>query len=130
MKYHRLYIDSNNNIETYNQITKLLGIQPTKFERRKKLDDTLDLWTYSVDTNDDEPYFDFINKFLDILEPKFNELKELGIDKSNITFWLLYEYDQQCGLEFHPQEMKRLGESGIVMCIDCWRLDSEINIEK
>jgi hypothetical protein len=121
MKYHRLYIDTNNDIETYNQITKLLGIQPTKFERKNKFDDTLDFWTHTVDTEDDEPYFDFINRFLDILEPKFNELKGFGIDKSNITFWLLYEYDQQCGLEFHPQEMKRLGESGIVMCIDCWQ---------
>ena len=101
MKYYRLYIDANNSIETYNQITQLLGIQPTKFERKKKFDDTLDLWTYTVDTDDDDPYFDFINKFLDILEPKFNELKDIGIDKSNITFWLLYEYDQQCGLEFN-----------------------------
>lgn len=88
------------------------------------------MWTYTVDTDDEEPYFDFINKFLDILEPKFNELNELGIDKSNITFWLLYEYDQQCGLEFHPQEMKRLGESGIVLCIDCWQLDKEIEMKK
>jgi hypothetical protein len=29
-----------------------------------------------------------------------------------------YEYDQQCGMEFQPKEMKRLGKSGIVMCID------------
>lgn len=130
MKYHRLYIDTDNQIDTYNQITELLGIQPTKFEQKKKLDDTIDLWTYTVDTDDEEPYFDFINKFLDILEPKFNELNELGIDKSNITFWLLYEYDQQCGLEFHPQEMKRLGESGIVLCIDCWQLDKEIEMKK
>lgn len=29
--------------------------------------------------------------------------------------------DQQCGMEFHPQQIKRLGESGIVMCIDCYQ---------
>jgi len=78
-----------------------------------------------VDEDDEAPYFDFINVFLDALEPKIDELLKLGVTKDDITFWLLYEYDQQCGMEFHPQEMKRLGESGIVLCIDCWQTKDE-----
>jgi hypothetical protein len=121
MKYHRLHIDTKN-IDTYNQVTVLLGIEPTKFESKRKFNYVTELWTYTVDVDDEEPYFDFINKFLDIIEPKFDELKKLGIDKENISFWLNYEYDQQCAMEFDPQEMKRLGESGIVLCIDCWQI--------
>jgi hypothetical protein len=121
MKYHRLHIDTKN-IDTYNQVTVLLGIEPTKFESKRKFNYVTELWTYTVDVGEEEPYFDFINKFLDIIEPKFDELKKLGIDKENISFWLNYEYDQQCAMEFDPQEMKRLGESGIVLCIDCWQM--------
>lgn len=33
---------------------------------------------------------------------------------------MLYEYDQQFGMEFHPQEMERLGQNGIHLNIDCW----------
>lgn len=128
MKYHRLYIDTDNNIDKYNKITNLLGIQPTQFNRKRFSDDDIDLWTYSVDLDDEEPYFDFINKFLDILEPKFEGLEQIGISKENITFWYLYEYDQQCAMEFHPQEMKRLGDNGIVLCIDCWQLDNKIEL--
>ncbi|WP_320052972.1 DUF4279 domain-containing protein [uncultured Acetobacteroides sp.] len=126
MKYHHLYIYIDDNIETYNKITDLLGVKPTKFEKyktSKEPDNKYDLWAYSVETEDEEPYFDFINKFLNILEPKFEDLKKLGVKKNDILFWLLYEYDQQCAMEFHPEEMKRLGESGIVLNIDCWQLD-------
>jgi hypothetical protein len=125
MKYHRLHIDIEESLDTYNKITDLLGVKPTKLKGYRDSHNKYDLWTYIIDVDDNEQYYDFINSFLDILDPKFDELKKLGIDKSNITFWLLYEYDQQCGLEFHPQEMKRLGESGIVLCIDCWQLDNK-----
>jgi len=127
MKYHHLNIHIDGNIDTYNGITDLLGLKPTKFEKYMTSKDTAnkyDLWTYSVETDDEEPYFDFINKFLDILEPKFEELEKLGIKKNDILIWLLYEYDQQCSMEFHPEEMKRLGESGIVMNIDCWHVEN------
>jgi hypothetical protein len=121
MKYYRLSIDSKNNIEIYNKITEILGVKPTELETENNSTELYSLWTYNYDENDDEPYYDFINNFLDIVEPKFTELKKVGILKKDITFWLNYEYDQQCGMEFHPKEMKRLGKSGIVMCIDCWQ---------
>ena len=35
------------------------------------------------------------------------------------------EYDQQCGMEFHPQEMVRLGQNGIHLNIDCWTNSTE-----
>jgi len=119
MKYHRLYIDTNGTIEIYNQITKVLGVQPTTFPPNKWNPNPFLLWAYCVDVHEEASSFDFINVFLDILEPKFNALELLGITKENILFWLVYKYDKQCAMEFHPQEMKRLGESGIALNIDC-----------
>lgn len=122
MKYYRLDIDSKNSVEIYNKITEILGVKPTEFETTKP-EFLYSLWSYAIEENeeDETPYYDFINNFLDIVEPKFKELKKIGVKKKNISFWLNYEYDQQCGMEFHPEEMKRLGKSGIVMCIDCWQ---------
>jgi hypothetical protein len=122
MKYYQLFIDTNKNAETYNSVTKLLGLQPTETEKDKISQDRYSSWMYMVTETDTDPYFDFINSFLDILEPKFADLEKLGVTKDNILFWLLYEYDQQCAMEFHPQEMTRLGQSGIHLNIDCWTL--------
>ncbi len=120
MKYYRLHIDSKGSKNIYNKITKVLGIKPFEDEEEKKSDDFYSLWTYSFDEKEEDPYYDFINNFLDIIEPKFAELEKIGILKNDISFWMIYEYEKQCGMEFHPQEMKRLGESGIVLCIDCF----------
>jgi hypothetical protein len=122
MKYYRLFISTDNRVETFDKLTEVLGHKPTIFENTKRPDEKYSTWTYCIDENeeDDKPSFDFINKFLDIIEPKFKELENLGIKKNQITFWLNYEYFQQCSLEFHPQEMKRLGDSEIALCIDCF----------
>lgn len=123
MKYYRLHIHTDNKAETFNKISEILGYQPTIFESKRNPNDKYSTWTYCVDKNEEDegPNYDFINKFLDIIEPKFNELKDLGIEKSDIIFWLNYEYLHQCSMELHPQEMKRLGDSGIVLNIDCFK---------
>lgn len=126
MKYHRLHIDTDGTLETFNKITKLLDVLPVAVDPENEFGGLYSTWTYEVDINDEEESFDFINRFLDILEPKFIELEKLGVNKDNILFWLLYEYDQQCGLEFHPEEIKRLGLSGIHLNIDCWQKDNII----
>jgi hypothetical protein len=81
---------------------------------------TFTRWSYEVVSRAKDEYFDFINKFLDMLEPKFGELKELGVTRDDISIWFLYNYDQQCNIEFDSQRMKRLGESGVTLCISCW----------
>jgi hypothetical protein len=121
MKYYQLFIDTDNNVNTFNSVTDLLGIKPTETEKDTASADRYSSWMYMVTESDTDPYFDFINFFLDILEPKFSELKKLGVTRDKILFWILYEYDQQCAMEFHPQEMARLGQSGIHLNIDCWQ---------
>ena len=120
MKYYQLFIDTDDNSETYNSLTKLLKLQPTENEMNKASEYNNSSWMYMVTETENDPNFDFINNFLDILEPKFADLEKLGVTRDKILFWILYEYDQQCGMEFHPQEIIRLGQSGIHLNIDCW----------
>ena len=121
MKYYRLHIYTDGTFDQYNKISKLLGLEPMPVDRESKFGKPYSLWTYSIDTTVENDCFDFINKFLDILEPKFADIEILGIKRDDILFWLLYEYDQQCAMEFHPQEMMRIGDSGIHLNIDCWQ---------
>jgi hypothetical protein len=123
MKYYRLDIRTDNTVDTFNKITNILGWTPCKEDDENNPDIRYIVWSYAVDESADN--FDFINIFLDKLEPNFDELKKLGVTKDDITFWLLYEYEQQCGMEFSPNEMKRLGDNGITLCIDCWQTDAD-----
>jgi hypothetical protein len=96
--------------DKYNNVSKILNI------------DLLDLsrgWTYEVETSQDK-YYDFINKLLDILEGHYQELENIGISRKAISIWMIYEYNQQCNLEFFPKDMKRLGNNEITLCISCY----------
>lgn len=84
MKYYQLFIDTDNNFETYNKVTELLGLQPTEDEKGKVLKDKYSTWMYMVTETETDLYFDFINNFLNILEPKFGELEKLGVTKDKI----------------------------------------------
>ena len=113
MKYYQLVIFTDDTADTYQKITHLLGVEPIEEKE-------YGVWTYSVDKEDESAPFDFINIFLDLLEPRFEKLGELGVTKNKILFWLLYAYEHQCALGFSPQEMQRLGANGIALNIDCW----------
>ncbi|QIX62692.1 hypothetical protein HER32_16545 [Hymenobacter sp. BT18] len=107
-------------------MTALLGKTPTPKKTSKFSLNNYDLWHYQVDTSDEEEPFDFVNTFLDILEGKYDALVDLGIQRKDIIFWLVYEYDQQCAIEFHPQEMMRLGVNGIHLNVDCYRVSANL----
>jgi hypothetical protein len=121
MTSYRLDIQSDGTQETFNRITEIVGWIPQISNDTKHRDSRFVTWSYMVDQQDNEPYYDFINNFLDKLDIKFVELTRLGVTREDISFWLLYEYEQQCGLEFNPLQMKRLGDAGITHCIDCWQ---------
>ena len=116
--FYKLQINFTSSIETFNAISDILGIIP--FNNDILSGKTLNEWTYEVVQENDDPYFDFIKEFLDILENKYKKLLNLGIQKEDISVWYLYEYDQQCNMEFDPTRLKRLGENGITLCISCW----------
>ena len=58
--------------------------------------------------------------FTDIIKNNLTKLNAIGVLNDMITFWFMYEYEEQCNMEFHPDIMKEMGELGIVLCISCW----------
>ena len=85
-------------------------------------------WEFNIIQEKLDPPVDFINTFLNILEDKYEGLFKVGVEKSDITIWMYYEYDSQCNLEFSSQDLKRLGENDISLCISCWQ-SNEYDIE-
>ncbi len=122
MKYYNLYIDLEKNSNAYHSVTEILGIKPTKKELKELDTNESNTWWHQIVENETDMPFGFINHFLDLIEPNLNKLAALGIKRSDILIWLVYEYDKQCSMEFNPQEMKRLGECGIAFNIDCFEL--------
>ncbi|MEM6275282.1 MAG: hypothetical protein AAF735_08595 [Myxococcota bacterium] len=74
-------------------------------------------WSYVIK----EESFDFATEFIRFVEEHLVALRDLGLDRSNTSAWVLYEYDEQCNLEFRPEQMKKLGDAGITLCVSCWQ---------
>ncbi|WP_448105199.1 hypothetical protein [Pedobacter panaciterrae] len=76
---------------------------------------------WSLIIEEDSPRFNqALNFFIDLIETNLIKLKNIGVSIDMITFWYMYEYEQQCNMEFWPDITKRIGELGIVLCISCW----------
>ncbi len=112
---YRLQIKFDPSFHTIETLNSIFGI------KNKKGIVYPDEWIYEVEENEDDQYFDFINFFLSILEPNFDTLESLKIPRENITLWMLYEYDQQCNIEFSAKQLTRLGKSEISLNVSCWQ---------
>ncbi|MFZ1664074.1 MAG: hypothetical protein WBO28_07605 [Flavobacteriales bacterium] len=116
---YKLQILCEPNAQTHDALTAILGVEPSEpFPKRQN-------WIYRVQEGPGEPYYDFINEFLNLLEGKYEAIAKLGIDRSDITIWRDYEFDGQCNMEYDPERMKRLGDNGITLCISCWDISAE-----
>ena len=78
------------------------------------------MWILEKIITEKEGYFPFVDFFLKILEGNYLKLEELGIQRENISVWMIYEYDSQCNMEFLPEQMYKLGKEGIVLCVSCY----------
>jgi hypothetical protein len=76
-------------------------------------------WKWSI--SDDVTPAEAFNNFLNLLIEKYDALEKIAIDRSKISIWRHYEYDQECSLEISPEEMRKMGAQGIVLCISCWQ---------
>jgi hypothetical protein len=121
MKYQNLYIHFEPSWETYNKVTEIIGQIPQKHTKSKfnQSDEPSIWWLQLIEDTDNDINIDFINVFMELLEPNFERLKSIGIEKENILIWLVYEYEHQCALGFNPKELERLGKNGIALNIDC-----------
>jgi len=97
-------------LEQVPKITNILGIEPNYPQVA---------WGYKLVIKENT-YTNFIDYFLGILEGKYDKLRKIGITKEEISIWMIYEYDEQCNMEFAPSDMKKLGDSGISFCVSCY----------
>jgi hypothetical protein len=126
MKYfYRLQIQFDASIETHERLSEIFNVRSTDNYYENKIPSE---WNYQTVKNEDDSAFDFVSVFMDIIDPHYDLLAQLGIQQSDITFWLLYEYENQCNMEFSPQQLRRLGDGGISLCISCWEKDSHMTI--
>lgn len=76
-------------------------------------------WGFIIE--EDSPKFtQALNLYIELIDANIKELRENDISADDITIWYMYEYEQQCNMEFWPDITKRIGELGIVLCISCW----------
>jgi hypothetical protein len=101
----------NTDKEKYDILKDLLLVEPTSIKS---------YWELSIKENSNS-YTDAINYFLGLIENNIKELNKNGINNEDISIWYFYEYEEQCNMEFHPMDLKRLGDNGIVLCISCWQ---------
>ena len=115
MNFYRLHIATENKA-IYDSVSKILNVLPSSMD-----EESFGIWVYGIEDKDEDSCLDFINIFMDILEPNLMRLESIGIERSDISIWRIYEYDQQCGMEISPADMSRLGNNGITLCIDCFQ---------
>ncbi len=109
MKYYfSLRIDSKP--EQNDEISNILGV-------KSNLENVP--WGYKLNV-ENQGYVNFIDIFLKVLNGNYDALEKIGVERDDISIWVIYEYEGQCNLEFSPLEMKNLGENGITLCISCY----------
>ena len=70
---------------------------------------------------EDSPNFvNALSIFIELISTNIVKLNQSGIKAEEISFWYLYEYDQQCNMEFSPEITRQIGNLGIMLCISCW----------
>jgi hypothetical protein len=102
-------------------VSSILNIEHNKFSEN--------IWSLEIIENENDPYFDFINHFLNLLDNKYDLLNYIGVARTDISIWLLYTYDSQCNLEFLPKDLSRIGSEEISLSISCWASSSNVTID-
>ena len=107
----RIWVSEGN----YHKIEGILGVKPEPIE-----DELFSWWILEYIQKENDEYIPYIEKFLSILDGKYEQLKEIGVEREDISIWKLYAYDSQCNMEFSPKDMYALGKEGITLCVSCW----------
>ena len=106
---YQLRIKSDN----ISQVTEILGLT-SQCESDA-------FWMIEISESALDPPIDYFSKFLGVLEGKYGELQRIGVSRSDLSIWILYEYEDQCNIELRPENMAKLGKNGIVLCFSCWQ---------
>lgn len=74
-----------------------------------------------VEYKDD--YFDSIAQYSELVDSLKDELGKYLSPQANMSLQIGYEYDDQCNLEFLPEQLACLSSRNIVLTISCWKTD-------
>ena len=107
-----LKIESDS-IDTHG-ISSILGIEPISSNN---------IWELSIDENN-KLHASAVNYFIELLDSKMQKLPP----HTDVSLWYLYEYENQCNIEFPSVELKKLGELGVTLCISCWEKHSNVDL--
>lgn len=100
-------------------INSVLSISPTSVDSG---------WEYSIgDTSD--LYSDAVSYISKLLTRKIELLEDIGITRDDISIWFLYEYEGECNMEFNHEDLKKVSDLGISLCISCWEKNSTITFD-
>jgi hypothetical protein len=107
----------------YKYILRIAGAEPAEVTRvlGRAPSDDVGHWNLVLKEGPEDVPTPFLDVFFEVLDGHIESLERMGVSRDDITVWLLYEYDEQCNLEFSAADMKRLGDAGISLCISCWR---------
>lgn len=111
-----------------------LQIKSSSIEKTEKLSNLLSIkeskisgFSWILEKVDDfkGEYFDIIDYYIKILIKNSNLFKSSEFNNTEITLWILYEYKNQCNLEFSSVDLKKISDLGIHLCISCWEEQSK-----
>jgi hypothetical protein len=110
----------------YQYILRIVGKNSSEIARilGPSSDPTEQWWAFQKEEGPSDPPTPFVDVFLGVLQDKFSALENIGVARDDITIWLLYEYDDQCNLEFSARDLKLLGNARISLCVSCWQASS------
>lgn len=82
-------------------------------------------WCLEFTLSDDDPYLNYIEYFITLIESKLTGLKKIGISESEISIWIIAEYNGQFNTEFSPSILKKLSHLGLTLCLSAYEVDGE-----
>lgn len=98
------------NTKDIKSVEEILGIQSI----------SNDIWIHELIQKEDNEYIDCIDIFSKILIDNLILLEERWIRKEDISIWLLYNFEDQCNLEFSVEQIKKVSELGLWLNISCY----------
>lgn len=125
MSFFSVNISTDNTLETYVGISKILNLFPEDYYNLENPESEWNsihgerycLWVYSEDFNEEIIYSNSLNTILDIIEPNLLNLENIGIKKDKIFFILHIDTESDTEIIFNPKDMLRIGTIGIELSI-------------
>ena len=105
----------------YRKVSNILGVEIDRCSIRAPI----------LAKNDQrkELFYGEIAWLLDLIEPKYDQLKDAGVDFKDSEIWMTYFYFAQCNMEFDSVLLERMGRLGLKLCVSCYQ-DDDLEVQE